>query len=130
MDTRSPGGRPERRKARREAWLLARQRELELEAAKVARADAVIAALSRLWPKCFFVLEKRRRPLKVGIGVEIREAMAPAIAAGRISTDDITLALKRYTGSSGYLEHASIYNNVRIGLSGRPAGRVSHLQAL
>jgi sRNA-binding protein len=129
MDTRSSGTRPARRPARREAWLLEKQRQLELEAKKIARADEVIDALSRLWPLCFFVAEEKRRPLKVGIGDELKEVMAPAIEAGRISTDDIAVALRRYTGSDGYLEHASIFDNARIGLDGRPAGRVSHQQA-
>jgi sRNA-binding protein len=66
----------------------------------------------------------------VGIGGDLKEVMQPAIAAGKISTDDIDVALRRYVGSDGYLEHASIFNNVRIGLDGRPAGRVSHMQAL
>jgi sRNA-binding protein len=130
MDTRSPGGRPARRLARRESWLLRRQQERELEAKKIARANEETAALSRLWPKCFFVPEGQRRPLKVGIGDELREIMAPAIKAGRITTDDINIALRRYVGSDGYLEHCSILNNPRINLDGREVGCISYKQAL
>jgi sRNA-binding protein len=59
----------------------------------------------------------------------VKEIMDPAIRAGKISTLDINLALRRYVGSDGYLEHCSIRNNVRIGLDGREVGRVSLAQA-
>jgi sRNA-binding protein len=108
--------------------LLLAQNSLDSQAL-AARADEVIATLARLWPQCFFVPQSQRRPPMVGIHEALRELMLPAIKAGKISTLDIAVALRRYTGSDGYLEHYSIFNNTRIGLDGEPAGRVSHSQA-
>jgi hypothetical protein len=59
---------------------------------EVARADQVVMALARLWPRVFFVDEEKRRPLAIGIGKLLLDQMAPAIAVGRISAADITLA--------------------------------------
>ena len=38
-------------------------RQRPLTAAQAARADQVIAVFQRLWPQCFAVYERRRRPL-------------------------------------------------------------------
>jgi sRNA-binding protein len=89
----------------------------------------VIAALARIWPRTFFVDPERRLPLKVGIGDELKEVMVPAIRAGRISTHDINIAIRRYVDSRGYLENCS-FNAPRVGLNGSPAGRVSYRQSL
>jgi hypothetical protein len=101
----------------------------ELEAAEVRRADDVIAALARLWPKTFFVEPDRRLLLVIGIGDKLREIMLPAIAAGRSSSLDIFIALRRYVNSARYLE-ACLFNAPRIDLSGEAAGRVSYRQSL
>lgn len=61
-----------------------------LSAAQTVRADAVIAALARLWPRCFHVYEGRRRPLAIGIDRMLIEHMQPAIKAGRLK---VTLVL-------------------------------------
>jgi sRNA-binding protein len=93
------------------------------------RADQVILALARLWPRTFFVDPERRLPLEIGIGEELKEIMAPAIKVGRISTHDINIAIRRYVDSRGYLE-ACLFNAPRLGLRGEPAGRVSYRQSL
>lgn len=100
-----------------------------LTAAQMDRADQVIAALARLWPQCFQVDERCRRPLMIGITELLLERMEPAIKAGRISENDIRCALRRYCSSTGYLEHTSIINNPRIDLKGRPEGAVTEKQA-
>ncbi len=100
-----------------------------LTSAQAARADAVIAVLNRLWPKCFYVFERQRPPLMIGIDKVLLDQMAPAIQAGRISEYDIKLALRCYTGADGYLEHIAIINNVRIALDGSPIGFVTEHQA-
>ena len=90
--------------------------------AQIVRADAVIAALARLWPQCFAVYERRRRPLAIGIDKVVIEQMAPAIKAGRISEADIKMALRCYVGATGYLRGRAIIGNPRIGLDGQAAG--------
>jgi len=49
------------------------------------RADAVIAAFARLWPKCFFVASEDRQPLMTGIHHHLRKHLQPMIDAQRIS---------------------------------------------
>lgn len=97
--------------------------------AQAARADAVISVVSRLWPKCFYIYERRRRPSMIGIKVLIAQ-MQPAIKAGRSSEFDIRIVLRRYLGADGYLESCAIIGNPRIGLDGRPVGGVTEEHAL
>ena len=84
-------------------------------AAQAARANAVISAFARLWPRCFFVYERRRRPLQIGIDKVLIDQLQPAIKAGRISETDLRLALCLYTRADGYLDHCSVCGNARIG---------------
>jgi sRNA-binding protein len=63
------------------------------------RADAVIAAFARLWPKCFFVAPEDRQPLMTGIHHHVRKHLQPMIDVQRISARDIELALSRYTAA-------------------------------
>jgi sRNA-binding protein len=42
-----------------------------------------------LWPQCFAVYERRRRPLKIGIYADILEVVQPAIDRAMISRDDV-----------------------------------------
>jgi sRNA-binding protein len=93
-----------------------------LTATQAARADQVIAALARLWPKCFAVYQRRRRPLMIGIDRVVIALMKPAIAARRISEVDIRRALRWYTNSEGYLARCVIAGTERIALDGAPAG--------
>ena len=66
------------------------------------RADAVIAAFARLWPKCFFVAPEDRQPLMTGIHHHVRKHLQPMIDVQRISARDIELALSRYTDCEAY----------------------------
>jgi sRNA-binding protein len=97
--------------------------------ADAARADAVIEALARLWPRCFFVFEGRRKPLAVGIHEELCRQLEPMIRAGRINERDIAIALRRYAANSCYLYSCAHEGAVRIGLNGKPCGAVSAEQA-
>ena len=53
------------------------------------RPDQTVAAVLQLlqeqWPKCFAVLETRRRPLKVGIHNEILEALSGAVTQAELA---------------------------------------------
>ena len=100
-----------------------------LEPEQEARADQVILCLAKLWPRAFFVEESKRRPIAIGITQDLIVALAPAIRSGKISEDDVKLALKRYTGSTGYLEHCVIHENVRLGLNGETSGTVANNEA-
>jgi sRNA-binding protein len=100
-----------------------------LTATQAARADAVIAALARLFPKCFAMWQRRRRPLMIDIDRALIALMKPAIAAGRISEVDIQRALRWYTNSEGYLARCVIAGAERIALDGSPAGTVTERQA-
>jgi sRNA-binding protein len=100
-----------------------------LTAAQVRRADAVIDCLSRLWPSCFQIFERRRRPLAIGIDQALFAQLELVIRSGRISEFDITCALRRYTGALGYLENVAIIGNARVGLDGKAVSIVSEKHA-
>jgi ProP effector len=97
--------------------------------ADAVRADAVIAALARLWPNRFSVLESRRKPLAVGIHEELHRQLEPMIRTGRISGRDIVIALRRYAANPCYLYFCTHEGAARVGLNGRPCGTVSAEQA-
>jgi hypothetical protein len=111
--------------ARRRARLRA---NIAMSPDEVARADAVIAALARLWPKCFFTAPSKRRPLMIGIDRELIVLLRPAIDAGRVSENDIRLALKRYTTDDAYLRRCIKRLASRIGLNGEKTGIVDRLK--
>jgi ProP effector len=83
------------------------------------QANALIATLAELWPRCFVVLEKHRRPLKTGVHADILAA-----GQGAVTVDEIKLALRRYCGSIGYLT-ACTEGADRIDLAGEVAGHVT-----
>jgi sRNA-binding protein len=81
------------------------------------KAIAAIERLAALYPQAFFVYERRRRPLKIGIHHNI-------IAAGVMEPDELTLALDAYTQNIGYL--CNLREGVeRIDLSGNPVDVVT-----
>jgi sRNA-binding protein len=81
-----------------------------------AQANAVILRLETLYPRTFFVYEKRRKPLKIGIHLDL-------IAAG-IMEPDVSLALGAYTRNIGYLCNLRA-GAERIDLSGNPVDVVN-----
>lgn len=126
-----PGGNKAARKAaRRRAKWVEEQRARRLDGARASRADAVIAALARLWPRCFSVDRDRRRPLMIGIDRALIAQMRPAIESGRISVADLSMALARYTACEQYLKRCAVTGADRINLSGDTVGRVSSFQSL
>jgi len=78
------------------------------------RAVANIAKLVEMYPACFFVWERRRSPLKIGIHHEI---------VGFDPTE-LSTALAVYCRAEGYL-YAISKSLPRIGLFGEPAGETS-----
>jgi ProP effector len=86
---------------------------------KVKAARDVIAVLADLWPNCFAVFERRRRPLKLVIHRDVLVA-----AKGAIGSLELANALRRYCGNPGYLR-SCVEGAPRIDLDGAPAGRVT-----
>jgi sRNA-binding protein len=87
-------------------------------------AEAVITLLAERFPKTFFVFERRRKPLKVGIHLDILAALA-----GTISPRDLGNALRFYVGNAGYLR-AMLCGAYRYDLAGQPAGVVDRDQEI
>ena len=82
-----------------------------------------ITVLADLFPACFFVYERRRRPLKIGICEEVIAALA-----GAATPQEIARALRMYCGHVGYLA-ACTEGAPRIDLNGEAAGTVSATDA-
>jgi ProP effector len=95
---------------------------------QAARSHAIIGALCELWPACFALYERRRKPLKVGIDRDVIAACATAIASGSISRNDLKYALGFYVRNIGYLR-ACRAGAARIGLDGAECGIVSTEEA-
>jgi ProP effector len=85
-------------------------------------SNETIGALAAKFPKAFFVYERRRRPLKLGIHLDI------AAAAPEIPAKEIRTALRIYVTNTGYL-HACKAGATRIDLNGEPAGCVTDDEA-
>jgi ProP effector len=94
-----------------------------MSSAELARIHQTIADLCWRWPKCFSVLEARRRPLKVGIDRDI------AAAASDLDPAALTAALKYYTSNIAYL-NACVVGAPRIDLNGEVCGSISERDAV
>ena len=86
----------------------------------VSRLDlrkATIGRLAQLYPACFYVARRQRRPLKIGIRGDLA---ALDLGIGRRELDS---ALAWYVNGIGYLQSLRVGAD-RIGLDGAPAGVV------
>ena len=86
------------------------------------RADAAIMRLEQLFPRCFFIFDQRRRPLKLGIYNDVSKA------APTFDPVELSIALKRYVGSPCYLARTRV-GEARIDLDGNAAGSVTEHEA-
>jgi ProP effector len=84
---------------------------------------AALALLAEKWPACFQIFEQRRRPLKVGIHLDIMAALGDAVTSAEVKS-----ALRLYTGNIGYLL-ACREGVERVDLNGEPAGTVTAAEA-
>ena len=84
---------------------------------------AVFELLEHQWPLCFSIYERRRRPLKIGIHLEIIAALDGAITPAELSN-----ALRAYVANPWYLKNVRV-NAVRVDLDGNPAGIISKSEA-
>jgi sRNA-binding protein len=79
----------------------------------------VLFIFQQLWPNCFSVHQKNRRPLKLKIHEEIIAALA-----GEVDAKAISAALGFYVCNLAYLSKIRA-GKPRIGLDGMPAGTVT-----
>jgi ProP effector len=84
----------------------------------------IISILAEWFPHAFAVYERRRRPLKIGVHVDILER-----TGGAIEPRELARALRYYTANTGYLRSASRPGAERVDLDGKPAGVVTPEQA-
>jgi sRNA-binding protein len=84
-----------------------------------ATVGAVIALLAERWPATFSVHEGRRKPLKVGIYLDVMAAID-----GAVTRSELSQALACYTKNTVYLKRCC-EGAKRIGLDGQPAGTVT-----
>ena len=85
-----------------------------------AKADAALALLCERWPKCFFMFQGRRLPLKIGIHTDIPD--------GLIEPKILRLAFRLYVNNPGYL-NAMRLGAARVDLNGEVAGTVGENDA-
>jgi len=79
--------------------------------------------LAECWPLAFSIYENRRRPLKIGIHLDIA-----ATLDGAVTPAELALALRCYCANKVYRSRL-IAGAVRIGLDGAPAGIVTEKEA-
>src|SRR6266536_2690817 len=82
-----------------------------------------IAMLAERFPAAFSVWERRRRPLKSGVHLDILARLD-----GEIEPDVLSIAMRVYTANEGYLKSCTA-GAARIDLDGNPAGEVTPEQA-
>jgi len=80
---------------------------------------ATIALLAELYPKCFFVYQERRRPLKLKVHLDIQAALD-----GAITPAELHQALGYYCSNPTYLDRTRAGAS-RLDLNGEPAGAVT-----
>ena len=86
---------------------------------KYLESVATIALFAEKYPRAFFMLEARRRPLKVGIDVDLAASLNGALTPSQLHN-----ALRVYTHAIDYL--SGMYTGaVRIDLNGQAAGTVA-----
>ena len=86
---------------------------------QVIESEAIIALLAATYPKCFSVVETRRKPLVIGIHVELQRALD-----GAVTPIELSHALRHYAGNQVYLQRMVAWT-WRIGLDGQPCGSVT-----
>jgi ProP effector len=88
-----------------------------------AIATAGLVSLTEQFPKAFSVYEGRRRPLKVGVHLDIVSRLN-----GVMTPQEVGITLRLYTSANAYLR-ACRAGADRIDLDGNPLGTVSESDA-
>jgi sRNA-binding protein len=87
------------------------------------RAKGIIEMLARRFPQAFSVVEKDRKPLKLGIFSDLVAALD-----GSVEKEELSAALRAYVRHPGYLRKCRPGVN-RVDLSSNVAGMVSRREA-
>jgi sRNA-binding protein len=96
----------------------------KVKAARNPGIAAVIELLAETWPHCFSIYENRRRPLKIGIHLDILAALD-----GAVSAEELEQTLRCYVSNKVYRSRL-VTGAIRVGLDGLPAGSVAEKDAL
>ncbi|HEV3161967.1 MAG TPA: ProQ/FINO family protein, partial [Xanthobacteraceae bacterium] len=96
---------------------------LSNRAAQIAVARGIIEMLAEHWPQCFFVYQKRRKPLKLGVHCDVLAALD-----GAVTPRDLSAAFRHYCGNVWYLR-ACRPGVSRIDLEGNAVGTVTDEEA-
>jgi sRNA-binding protein len=91
---------------------------------RAARAREIISILSEWWPGAFSIYERARRPIKVGIHLDIL-----AVAGGAITAAELGHGLQYYCTNRAYLLACCRPGAARVDLSGNVAGIVAPEEA-
>jgi ProP effector len=83
------------------------------------RTDDVIELLATTWPECFSIYEQRRRPLKIGVHLDILAGLA-----GTITPAELSRALRLYVTNRIYRARL-VAGAARVDLNGEVAGQVT-----
>jgi sRNA-binding protein len=92
----------------------------------VETARVVIELLAHAFPRAFFVYERRRVPLVVGVRAEIMRRLGDACP---FTEAELGVGLSRYCHSDGYLWACSYHGRWRYDLDGAPVGEITREQA-
>jgi ProP effector len=84
-----------------------------------AEITAVITLLAEWFPKTFFIYERRRKPLKLRIDLDLQ-----TVLNGAIMPNELHRALRFYCGNEGYLR-STLKGAWRVDLAGNPVGAVT-----
>jgi ProP effector len=90
-----------------------------MKTAERVEITAVIVLLAEQFPRTFFIYERRRKPLKLRIDLDLQAALD-----GAIMPDELHRALRFYCGNEGYLR-GTLRGAWRVDLAGNPAGAVT-----
>jgi sRNA-binding protein len=81
--------------------------------------EELVAILAWIYPECFFVYERRRKPLQVGIHISLIES-----SRHDLSNDEIKAALRYYVFNAEYLKKL-VAGAGRVNLDGVVVGKVT-----
>jgi hypothetical protein len=91
--------------------------------------DRAIQTLAREYPKAFFVVGERRKPLKIGIEKDVEADMAKDNDSPLLDYD-IDDAIAWYQSHVGYLKACAAAGTWRVDLQGKPTTKITASEAV
>jgi sRNA-binding protein len=86
--------------------------------------EAVLLLLAERWPLTFFMHERKRIPLKVGITADLERELG-----GAVTTPELHKALACYVANECYLKRCRRIGAARFNLAGKPEGAISERES-